>query len=50
MSVLSRLWELYYAAEGLAPDLPTEKLFLSFSAEVVAVISGYIEELEEAEG
>jgi len=49
MSVLKRMQALYYAAEGLAPDLPTEKMFLRFSQEVVANISAYVEELEEAE-
>lgn len=50
MSVLDRLRMLHDAAERLSSDLPTEEMFLRFSEEIVAAISGYIEEVEEAEG
>ncbi len=49
MSVLSRLRMLHDTAESIAGDLPTEEMFLKFSEEVVATISGYIEEVAEAE-
>ncbi len=49
MSVLARLRMLHETAEGLASDLPTEEMFLRFSEEVVATISGYIDEVEETE-
>ena len=49
MSVLARLWMLYKAAESLAPDLPTEEMFLQFSEDVIDRIEYYIEEVEEAE-
>lgn len=50
MSVLTRLRMLHKTAESLASDLPTEEMFLRFSEQVVDAISGYIEEVEEAEG
>jgi len=50
MSVLDRLRDLYDTAQKLASDLPTEEMFMRFSEEVVDVIGGYIEEVEEAEG
>jgi len=47
--VLARLRMLYKAAESLAPDLPTEEMFLQFSEDVTNRIEHYIEEVEDAE-
>ena len=48
MSLLLKLRMLHNDAGRLAPDLPTEEMFLRFSEEIVDRIEGYIEEVKEA--